>query len=122
MVNGGKYTSLMDPFWKMNHLMQALIFIVPQWWLSEESFRSSFAKKNEKHSLGGGSIVFFMFTPCEVIQFDEHIFQMGRNHQLLKLVKHALLPSDPSSRPLRLGLELIGYRGVGKGVRAVSSF
>ena len=34
--------------------------------------------------LGGGFNCSFIFTPIpgEMIQFDEHIFQMGRNHQL----------------------------------------
>ena len=38
------------------------------------------------HFLGGGFNVFLMFTPKmrEMIQFDEHIFQMGWfNHQLV---------------------------------------
>ena len=35
-------------------------------------------------SLGGGFKYFFIFTPIlgEMIQFDEHFFQMGWNHQL----------------------------------------
>ena len=29
----------------------------------------------------------FIFTPGEMIQFDEHIFQMGWNHQLLLMAE-----------------------------------
>ena len=38
-----------------------------------------------KHELPGGFKYFFIFTPLlrEMIQFDEHIFQMGWNHQLV---------------------------------------
>ena len=33
--------------------------------------------------LGGGTSIFFViFTPRDMIQFDEHIFGMGWNHQL----------------------------------------
>ena len=44
-----------------------------------------------KSRLGGGNSNMFFFTPIcgEMIQFDEHIFQMGwLNHQLAMLVKH----------------------------------
>ena len=43
--------------------------------------------------LGGGFKYIFIFTPIpgEMIQFDEHIFQMGWNHQLV--VKHSTLPT-----------------------------
>ena len=35
--------------------------------------------------LGGGFFLFVIFTPGEMIQFDEHIFQMGWfNHQLAR--------------------------------------
>ena len=40
----------------------------------------------KKTYLGGGnSNIFGIFTPIpgEMIQFDEHIFQMGWNHQLV---------------------------------------
>ena len=62
MVNGGKYTSLMDPFWKMNHLMQPLIFIVPQWWEVEETV-GFFLCEKQKTFRGGGFNRFFCFHP-----------------------------------------------------------
>ena len=40
---------------------------------------------SNKQQLGGGFKHFFIFTPTkigEMIQFDEHIFQMGWNHEL----------------------------------------
>ena len=41
------------------------------------------------HVLGGGFKYFFNFYPYfgEMIQFDEHIFQMGWDHQLVCLLK-----------------------------------
>ncbi len=51
--------------------------------------------------LGGGLKRFFMFTPSpgEMIQFDEHIFEMGWfNHQLVKLWSLSGIPTrfEPS--------------------------
>ena len=35
--------------------------------------------------LGGGNSNIFIPIPGEMIQFDEHLVQMGRNHQLVSL-------------------------------------
>ena len=42
--------------------------------------------------------MFFIFTPIpgEMIQFDEHIFQMGWNHQLVNILNNDEPP--PGSR------------------------
>ncbi len=44
---------------------------------------------------GGNSNIFVMFTPIlgEMIQFDEHIFQMGWNHQPEMVRYHLDLPA-----------------------------
>ena len=44
----------------------------------------AFLRAKNNHPLGVGFKHFFIFTPKigEMIQFDEHIFQMGWNHQL----------------------------------------
>ena len=43
-----------------------------------------FLKKQMEHDLGGG-FKDFLFSPllAEMIRFDEHIFQMGWNQQLV---------------------------------------
>ena len=52
------------------------------------SFREcNFGSSEKKHPLGG--FKYFLFSPLlgEMIQFDEHIFQMGWNHQLAQYFK-----------------------------------
>ena len=53
--------------------------------MEENETKRNPATIRENENLGGGFKHFFIFTPKigEMIQFDEHIFQMGWfNHQL----------------------------------------
>ena len=55
--------------------------------------------------LGGGfKCVLFSTLPGEIIQFDEHIFQMGRNYQLgIVLISIIYMEPNSSSRDLGNG-------------------
>ena len=55
--------------------------------------------KRPEETLGGG----FKYCLCsslfgEMMQFDEHIFQMGWNHQLVLYLKKSLLNKNPQNQ------------------------
>ena len=50
---------------------------ISTWWKLNQKRYPPFGGGLWKPCLGGGFLMFFIFTPGELIQFDEHIFQMG---------------------------------------------
>ena len=62
--------------------------------------------------LGGGlKYVLFSTLPGEMIQFDEHIFQMGWNHQPGMFISHLFFCMLFNPRLLIIGLEKVEVVG-----------